>query len=299
MNPVVRVKCLRHVYPDKTEVRLCGLEFVVYPGEKVVILGPNGSGKTTLLAHIMGLLKPVDGEISVLGVDSSRNFVALRRRMGVVFQNVDEQIIGPTVWDDVALAPRNHGLSAQEVRARVEGILRDAGILHLADKVPHYLSGGEKKKVALAGAMVMGPELLILDEPFDGLDPRSKKELVDLLWKFNRECGTTIVMTDHDVNLVPLIADRVYVISGGMIRFDGTPRELFGRPELLGQANLEPPVLAELFAGLAREGLPVQVPLTVEEARQQLRSLLKGYVGCGRPEHGRDVHAAGAAPAEG
>ncbi|MBE3582208.1 ATP-binding cassette domain-containing protein [Moorellaceae bacterium AZ2] len=293
MNQVVKVKCLRHVYPDKTEVRLCGLEFVVRAGEKVVILGPNGSGKTTLLAHIMGLLKAVEGEISVLGADPAKNFATLRKRMGVVLQNADEQIIGPTVWDDVALAPRNHGLSTQEVSQRVESILREVGIFHLKDKVPHYLSGGEKKKVALAGAMVMGPELLVLDEPFDGLDPRSKKEIIGLLWKFNRQFGTTIVMTDHDVNLIPLIADRVYVISDGMIRFHGTPRELFSRPDLLRQANLEPPVLAELFAGLAREGVPVEVPLTLEEARQQLWSLLKAPFGYGRRGDGGEEKVVG------
>lgn len=274
MTEVVKVKCLRHVYPDKTEVKLCGLDFVVRAKEKVLILGPNGSGKTTLLNHIIGLLKPVEGEVRVLGVDPVKEFNVLRRRVGVVLQNVDEQIIGPTVWDDIALAPRNHGLNPREVREMVEDILREINIWHLKDKIPHYLSGGEKKKVALAGAMVMRPELLIMDEPFDGLDPRSKREIIDLLWKFNQEFGTTIIMANHDVNLVPLIADRVYVISDGMIRLHGSPREIFNRPDIFRQAGLEPPLLAELFYELAQKGVNVDIPLTLEEARRQLLPLL-------------------------
>ncbi|MCG0278183.1 MAG: energy-coupling factor ABC transporter ATP-binding protein [Thermanaeromonas sp.] len=274
MTKVVKVKCLRHVYPDKTEVKLCGLDFVVRAKEKVLILGPNGSGKTTLLNHIIGLLKPVEGEVRVLGVDPVKEFNFLRRRVGIVLQNVEEQIIGPTVWDDVALAPRNFGLNPREVQEMVETVLKEINIWHLKDKIPHYLSGGEKKKVALAGAMVMRPELLILDEPFDGLDPRSKKEILELLRKFNREFGTTIIMANHDVNLVPLIADKVYVISEGSIRLYGTPREIFSRLDVLRQAGLEPPLLVELFYELAQKGVAVDIPLTLEEARRQLLPLL-------------------------
>ncbi|WP_406677927.1 energy-coupling factor ABC transporter ATP-binding protein [Moorella sp. ACPs] len=284
MTEVVRVRCLRHVYPDKTEVRLCGLDFVVRAGERVMILGPNGSGKTTLLAHLTGLLKPVEGEVRVLGVDPVREFASLRRRVGVVFQNVDEQIIGPTVWDDIAMAPRNTGLSTREVKELVEDILRAMDLYHLKDKIPHYLSGGEKKKVALAGAMVMRPELLLLDEPFDGLDPRSKREMIRLLEQFNHRFGTTIVMTNHDINLVPLVADRIYVISEGMILLQGSPREVFARPDILRQANLEPPLLVELFAHLSREGIPVNLPLTLEEAREELLPLLKSGLTCARHE---------------
>ncbi|NLW07707.1 MAG: energy-coupling factor ABC transporter ATP-binding protein [Clostridia bacterium] len=274
MNETVRVKCLRHIYPDKTEVKLCGLDFVVYPGEKVMVLGPNGSGKTTLLAHLTGLLRPVEGEVRVLGADPVKAFNTLRRRVGVVFQNVDEQIIGPTVWDDVAFALRNYGFKASQIEEMVAAILQEMGIFHLKDKIPHYLSGGEKKKVALAGAMVMRPELLIMDEPFDGLDPAAKKEIIGLLGKFNREYGTTIVMTSHDINLVPYIADSVYIISKGMILLHGNPREVFAHPEVLRQANLEPPLLVELFSALAREGLPLDIPLTLEEARLQLLQVI-------------------------
>lgn len=279
MSELVKVKCLRHIYPDKTEVKLCGLDFVVHTGEKVLILGPNGSGKTTLLAHLTGLLKPVEGEVRVLGFDPVKEFSTLRKRMGVVFQNVDEQIIGPTVWDDIAFAPRNYGLNTRVVNEMVENILHEMNLCPLKDKIPHYLSGGEKKKVALAGAMVMRPELLIMDEPFDGLDTNSKKEIIGLLRRFNLEYGTTMVMTNHDVNLVPLIADSVYVISDGMIRLHGTPREVFARPEVLCQANLEPPLLVELFTELAREGVPVDVPLTLEEARSQLLQLYQSRSG--------------------
>lgn len=270
MEELVRVKCLRHIYPDSTEVRLCGLDLVVHTGERVVLLGPNGSGKTTLLAHILGLLTPVEGEVRVFGLDPARDFKKIRPRIGIVLQHVDEQIIGPTVWDDIALAPKNHGLSAGAVKAMVEHIMEKTGIAHLRHKIPHYLSGGEKKKVALAAAMVMKPELLVLDEPFDSLDPASCSEMVRLLSEFNAEYGTAMLITTHDVNRVSLIADSVYVIGNNGSCVHGTPREVLSHPDLLRQANLEPPLLVELFQRLASAGMPVSAPLTVEEAAAQL-----------------------------
>lgn len=275
MTELVKVRCLRHVYPDKTEVKLCGLDFIVKPGERVVILGPNGSGKTTLLAHIVGLLKPVEGEVRVLGFNPAKAMNKLWKRIGVVFQNVDEQIIGPTVWDDIAFVPRNHGMDSQVVAELVESIMDEISITGLKEKIPHYLSGGEKKKVALAGAMVMRPELLIMDEPLNGLDPKSRNEIINLLLKFNRDYGTTMIMTNHDVNLIPFVADSVYVINKGAILLHGTPRDIFCRLDILRKANLEPPLLAELFEELAGRGMGVDIPLTLEEAKAQLLKLLR------------------------
>lgn len=273
-DEIVRVSCLKHVYPDKTEVSLCGLDFVVRRGERVAVLGPNGSGKTTLLAHLTGLLSPLEGEVSVLGAEPRKDFRRIIKKIGVVFQRVDEQIIGPTVWDDVAFSPRNHGLPRDEVSHRVEAALTEVGILHLKDKMPHYLSGGEKKKVALAGALVMEPELLILDEPFDGLDPRSRNEILDLLNAHSRARGTALVVTTHDVNLVPAIADTVYVMRKGEILASGKPLDIFQRSDLLRQANLEPPALVQLFGELRREGFGVTVPVDLPDALNQMRAIL-------------------------
>lgn len=275
MREMVRVRCLRHVYPDRTEVNLCGLDLVIEEGQSVAILGPNGSGKTTLLFHILGLLKPLEGEVRVLGLDPVAHFDKLRTKVGVVFQNVEEQIIGPTVFDDIAFAPRSNGIAAHDVGCMVEKAMKITGVAHLRERIVHYLSGGEKKKVAIAGAMVVQPEILILDEPFDGLDPRSREEITGLLHRFNRELGTTIILTTHDMNLVPRVADHVCVINAGRIELRGRPYEVLSQADSLRRANLEPPALVELFAGLSKHGVPVLIPSTTDGALEQLLSLLR------------------------
>ncbi len=270
-EPVVRVSCVRHTYPDRTIVHLCGLDFVVQRAQRVVILGPNGCGKSTLLFHILGLLEPQEGEVSVFGVNPARAFDRIRERVGVLLQNVDEQIIAPTVWDDVSFSPRSYGYAEAEVEARVNAALDKVGIGHLRHKVCHHLSGGEKRKVALAGALVLNPELLVLDEPFEGLDPASRSDLVELLNRLHREHGVTLVMATHDVNLVPMMADVVYVLlRGGEIVGHGSPRDIFANVELLRRSNIEPPVLSELIATLEAAGVPLGHPLTVEEAARAI-----------------------------
>jgi len=194
----VRVSCVRHIYADRTQVHLCGLDFVVTQGQRVVILGPNGSGKSTLLYHILGLLEPNEGEVSVFGVNPARSFNKIRERVGVVLQNVDEQILAPTVWDDVSFSPRNYGYESHEVDRMVDAVLDEVGIAHLRNKVCHTLSGGEKRKVALAGALVLKPELLVMDEPFEGLDPRSKSDLATLLYDLHLKNGMTMVTATHE-----------------------------------------------------------------------------------------------------
>jgi cobalt/nickel transport system ATP-binding protein len=274
-EPIVRVSCVRHTYPDRTQVHLCGLDFVVERGQRVVVLGPNGCGKSTLLFHILGLLAPQEGEISVFGIDPARQFNKIRERVGVVMQNVDEQILAPTVWDDVSFSPRNYGYSEAEVDRLVTEALDRVGISELRHKVCHHLSGGERRKVALAGALVLQPELLVLDEPFEGLDPASRTDLVELLNGLHRDHGVTLVMATHDVNVVPLMADVVYVLlRGGEIVAHGSPREIFSQVELLRRSNIEPPVLSELFQRLEAMGLSAGQPLTVEEAAAALAELM-------------------------
>jgi cobalt/nickel transport system ATP-binding protein len=268
---VVRVSCVRHVYADRTQVHLCGLDFVVNRGERVGIIGPNGCGKTTLLNHILGLLEPQEGEVAVFGANPAREFGRLRERIGVLLQNVEEQIIAPTVWDDVSYSPRNYGHAEAEVKRRVDAVLGELGIAHLRHKVCHYLSGGEKRKVALAGALVLEPELLVLDEPFEGLDPRSRAELVQVLNRLHLERNVTLVIATHDVNVVPAMADFVYVlVGGGEIVLRGRPAEIFADPERLRLSNVEVPVLSELFQRLEDLGLRLGRPLTVEEAARAL-----------------------------
>jgi cobalt/nickel transport system ATP-binding protein len=198
--------------------------------------------------------------VRVFGVDPSQHWSDIRRRIGVVLQNVDEQLLAPTVAEDVAFSPRQYGLPAAEIAERVERALALLGIEKLAGRVPHNLSGGEKRKVALAGALVMEPELLVLDEPFDGLDTASRGSLTELLDELARETDTTIVMSTHDIDSVPELADRAYVLApGGRIALTGTPEEVFANAEVLSAGNIKPPVLAELFAAL-READPTAPP---------------------------------------
>jgi cobalt/nickel transport system ATP-binding protein len=268
---IVRVSCVRHTYPDRSEVHLCGLDFVVAAGERVVVVGPNGCGKTTLLFHILGLLEPREGEVTVFGVDPARHFNHIRERIGVLMQNVDEQIIAPTVWDDVSFSPRSYGYAGPEVERMVSAALEKVGITHLRHKVCHHLSGGEKRKVAMAGALVLEPELLVLDEPFEGLDPASRSDLVELLNRLHREQGVSLVMATHDINAVAVMADRVYVlVGGGEIVAQGPPCEIFQDPGLLRRSNVEPPVLAELFQRLEERGVALGRPVTVEEAARAI-----------------------------
>lgn len=274
---IVRVCELHHVYPGGQEVRLSGQDFIVHRGERVVILGPNGSGKTTLLLHLMGLLAPSScHHCQVFGLHPKRDFQQLIRRIGVVFQHVEDQIIGPTVWDDVAFGPKSHGLPAAAVAQRAEEALAVVGITHLRERIPHYLSGGEKKKVAIAGALAMGPELLILDEPFDNLDPRSKGDLLALLNRLNQERGTALIITTHDVNLVTASADTVYVFSRGQVVARGAPLEIFADAAVLQEANLEPPALVQLFFELHRRGLHLAPPRDVHHAADELWDLITG-----------------------
>jgi cobalt/nickel transport system ATP-binding protein len=270
-DPVVHVSCVRHLYPDRTEVNLCGLDFIVEPGQRVVILGPNGSGKSTLLYHIVGLLAPTEGEVEVLGVNPALHFDRIRERVGVVLQNVDDQLLAPTVWDDVSFSPRNYGYAAADVNRMVDEVLEELGIAHLRHKVCHYLSGGEKRKVALAGALVLRPELLIMDEPFEGLDPRSRSELIALLNALQARYKMTTVIATHDVGTVAELADTVYMlIQGGEIVSRGYPQEIFADAARLRASNIEAPALVELFQRLREGGVDLGAPANVEEAARRL-----------------------------
>lgn len=261
VKPIVQVTGLSHVYPDRTEVSLEGVELEVSAGEITAVLAANGAGKTTLLQHITGLLQPSEGSVRVFGLDPYRDFEEVRTRLGVVFQNPAEQIIGPTVAEDIAFGLGHLHLSRQQTAARVTKVLESLGIAPLADRVPHYLSGGEVKKVALAGALAVEPDLLILDEPFAELDTKAVTELVALLKGINRELGTTIIFTSHQLEPVAMLASAVHVFHGGEVVARGTPVEVFRQRELLSQSNLRPPDLFLLADELQQGGLDIEPDL--------------------------------------
>ena len=269
---IVEVDCITHVYPDMTKVQICGLDFIVNRGERVSILGSNGCGKTTLLKHLLGVLVPRDGKVKVFGVDPGKEFSKIREKVGVVMQDVDEQILGPTVYDDILFAPLNYGVEKKKAEALAKAVIERLNLEPIQKKIVNYLSGGEKKKVALAGALVMEPDLLILDEPFTGLDPVSRRDLVRILNELNKEKGITFIMTLHEVDLVPEMADILYLMHGhGDLSERGRPDEIFGRFKDLESFNLEEPTLTKLFKGLKKEGLDFGDPLRIEEAIQSIK----------------------------
>ena len=213
------------------------------------------------------MLKAEEGEINVLGVDPSEEYESIREQIGALLQNVDLQIIAPRVWDDVSFSPRNYGYKQEDIERQVDDMLTKLEIQHLRDKVPHYLSGGEKAKVGIAGALVTNPELLILDEPFEHIDPTCRRELIKLLNDVNKESGTAIIFSTHNMNNVPLIADTVYLIAeGGKIIGKGTPKEIFSEIEKLSECHVEPPILGSLFSELKKRGVDLDVSLSVDEA---------------------------------
>ncbi|MHB0869930.1 MAG: energy-coupling factor ABC transporter ATP-binding protein [Chloroflexota bacterium] len=277
MELIASASDVHYLYPDGTELHYGGIEFAVRQGERVVLLGPNGSGKTTLLFLLVGLLRPTVGSVRLFGLDPADRFEEVRRRVGVLLQDPSRQIIAATVRDDIAFSPRNYGIPEPEVERSVLEMAREFEIEHLLDKVPQYLSGGEKTRVALAGALVTKPDLLVLDEPFEGLDTVAKSELATLLSRLHAEQGISIIATTHEINLIPVFVDTVYLLAqGGAIVAKSTPRDLFACPELLAEHHLEPPILASLFQELRRRGIQAGTAITAQEAADALARLLLG-----------------------
>jgi len=277
----VRMECVEYAYPDGSKA-LDGVSLKVVKGERVAVLGPNGAGKSTLLMLIDGLYTPSKGSVEVLGMPvEGRNLAQIRRRVGLVFQEPDNQLFCPTLWEDVTFGPLNMGLPEDEVRRRAGDALKAVRLEGFGGKPPHHLSVGEKRRAAIATVLAMKPDVLILDEPTANLDPESRVELVRLLNDLHKGGEITLIVATHDVNFVPAVAGRVYVLNRGRTVAEGVVRDIFSNFELMKKASLEPPVITRLFTLLNAQGSltnPYHVnplPLTVEEALQEITRLLK------------------------
>ncbi|MDP2728452.1 MAG: ATP-binding cassette domain-containing protein [Dehalococcoidia bacterium] len=261
----LETKGLTYVYSDGTKA-LIDVNFQVRAGEKVAVVGPNGAGKSTLFLHFNGILSPTKGRVSVDGEEVSQsNLVAVRSKVGIVFQNPDDQIFAPNVAQDIAFGPRNLGLSEGEVQDRVRYVAEVLGIEGILHKSPHNLSGGQKKRVAIAGVLAMDTHILIFDEPTSGLDHGGVEDLMGTIEKLNIE-GKTILISTHDMELVSAWADRIYVMNKGSIQTCGTPQEIFSDPELLKENQLKVPSVVQTYRELEVRGIcNGRIPLTVRD----------------------------------
>lgn len=277
----VAVTGAHYTYDDGTEA-LAGIDFHVDQGEFVAILGSNGSGKTTLINLLVGLLKPRSGEIMIGGrAIAELSAEELHQRVGLVFQNPNDQLFAATVEEDVAFGPRNLNLPETEVQRRVTEALAAVAALPLRGRAIHHLSFGEQKRVSLAGVMAMRPSVLILDEPTAGLDPAGEAQMMQLLKKLNREEGMTVILATHSVDMLPLFANRIYVLDHGRVLQEGPSEEIFCHQEMIDRAKLRLPYVSRLMYEMKRhDGVPIDgLPLTIGEARAQLLELIpKGLI---------------------
>jgi cobalt/nickel transport system ATP-binding protein len=256
---LLEARALVHIYPGNVRA-LDGLDLTIERGKRLVILGPNGAGKSTMLLHLNGTLRPQSGEVmldgKVVAYDSA-SLTAWRRRVGLVLQNADDQLFAPSVAEDVSFGPLNLGLSEAQTRERVTGALAALHISHLADRATHMLSGGQKRRVAIAGLVAMQPEILLLDEPTAGLDYEGTEDLLGVLEGLERG-GTTLVFSTHDVELAYRFADEVAVFEGGRILAQGAVTTTLADAELVKRAKLDTPFLLKL--GLRARELGILKP---------------------------------------
>ena len=274
---MIELNEISYRYEGAQENALSGVSLTILDGEMLAIVGHNGSGKSTLAKHLNGLLTPDSGRVLVDGMDTGDEgkLLSIRQRVGMVFQNPDNQLVTAIVEEDVGFGPENLGVPPAEIRERVDSALREVGMTDYADRASHALSGGQKQRVAIAGMLAMRPEVLVLDEATAMLDPEGRREVLDIVSRLHRETGITVVMiTQHMEETLP--CDRVVVMAGGKISFTGTPREVFRRSGELRELGLDVPETVWLRDALAERGLALPGdPLTMTETADAIcRSLL-------------------------
>lgn len=267
---LIETRDLNYVYPGNVTA-LDHINFIAPRNARIAVIGSNGAGKSTLFKHFNGIFKPTSGSVLIRGEPiTKQNQKEIRKFVGIVFQNPDDQIFSPTVEQDVAFGPTNLGLDAETIEHRVHEALRIVGIEHLAHRVPHHLSGGEKKRVAIAGVIAMEPEVLVLDEPTAGLDPRGVADLSTFINSLSAKYGMTVIFSTHDVALVPEVADYIYVMDHGRIVATGTPHEIFVQPDMLRSVRLDVPMLPRLLKSLQDHGVDVSMAYTYTGAEESL-----------------------------
>lgn len=277
MQPIIRTEALRYTYPGDEFETLHGIDLEIKEGSFVAVLGHNGSGKSTLAKLMNAILLPSSGKVYVDGIDTSdeARLLDVRRTVGMVFQNPDNQIVANVVEDDVAFAPENLGVEPAEIRRRVDEALRTVGMYEYRLHAPHLLSGGQKQRVAIAGVLAMQPRCVVLDEPTAMLDPSGRREVIDTATKLCREQGITVVLITHHMEEC-VGADRVIVLSNGAVVADGAPKQVFPQVDLLQKEGLTAPVTVRLLDALRAHGMDVPIDaLTVSDCADAVAAALK------------------------
>ena len=284
MTPILEIQNLSHVYSADTPFERAALRDVslsIQRGEFVGLIGHTGSGKSTLIQHFNGLLKPTSGRVLFDGEDIWKDVKftrEIRFMVGLVFQYPEHQLFEETVYQDISFGPKNMGLSEEEIRARVERAAQFVGITDAElQKSPFDLSGGQKRRAAIAGVIAMEPDVLILDEPTAGLDPRGRESILQNIRDYQAAQHAAVVMVSHSMEEIASNVDRLLVMNHGQNVMNGTPAEVFSHAEELVEMGLAIPKMTQLFLALKRRGVPVDTSVfSVEQARQALRPLLKG-----------------------
>lgn len=279
MDNIIEVKNAVYEYVDEeiTHRAVDNVSFNIERGSFTVILGHNGSGKSTLAKLLNGLFKPTDGDVLVDGINTrdEDTEIEVKRKVGMVFQNPDNQLVASIVEEDVAFGPENLGLEPKVIRERVDDALKSVGMYDFRESTPHRLSGGQKQRVAIAGIIAMQPECLILDEPTAMLDPVGRKEIIETLHKLNKEKNITVVLITHYMEEAEN-ADRVMVMNDGVIIDDNTPKEIFKNVSLLKSVGLSVPQTTELLYTLKQEGFDISTDvLSIKETAQAIAKSLE------------------------
>ena len=281
MSTAINVEHLAYQYPgvDNTPgvTVFQDLNLTIEAGKFTAVLGSNGCGKSTLAKHFNAILLPGGGKVYVCGMDTSvdEQLIPIRRNVGMVFQNPDNQIVANVVEEDVAFGPENLGIASPAIRRRVDNALKQVGMYEYREHAPHLLSGGQKQRIAIAGVIAMEPKCIVLDEPTAMLDPKGRREVIETIQQLNRDKNITIILITHHMDEAAK-ADRVVVLDKGSVALDGTPKEVFSQVDKLHEIRLAAPETVELCRELNQEGFDLPLDrLNAEECAQTLYDLLK------------------------
>lgn len=279
MSSLIELKDVWYQYNPNSPLSywaLKGIDLKIERGEFVSIIGPTGSGKSTLIQHFNGLLRPTKGEVIIDGVEISKtkDLKAIRKKVGMVFQYPETQIFSETIYDELAFGLRNYGYSEEEIREKIEVVVKKLGIEHIPlDKSPFLLSGGEMRRVAIASVLAMEPEVFVLDEPLANLDPQGRRELLREIDYLNRKESLTVIIVSHDLSEISKYADRIIVLFDGTIMMDGSPKEIFKNVEKLLEISLGVPQIVELLYTLHKKG--ADIPYNILNLDEAIKVIVK------------------------